>query len=54
MTPAISLAKEGFLIDAATADSLNEIVRKTRRKVSPNFIAPSANREAVLGEPATV
>ena len=29
VTPAIGLAKEGFLIDAATADSLNEILRKT-------------------------
>ena len=29
VAPAIGLAKEGFLIDAATADSLNEILRKT-------------------------
>ena len=29
VAPAIGLAKNGFLIDAATADSLNEILRKT-------------------------
>jgi gamma-glutamyltranspeptidase / glutathione hydrolase len=29
ITPAIGLAKEGFLIDGAIADSLNEILRKT-------------------------
>jgi gamma-glutamyltranspeptidase / glutathione hydrolase len=37
VTPAVDLAKQGFLVDAATADSLNSILRRTSRKDFAEF-----------------
>ena len=44
VTPAVDLARQGFLLDAATADSLNSILRRTSRK---NF----AEFHRVFGKP---
>jgi gamma-glutamyltranspeptidase/glutathione hydrolase len=37
VTPAVELAKNGFLLDAATAESLNSILKKTNREKFAEF-----------------
>ena len=44
VTPAVDLARQGFLLDAATADSLNSILRRTGRKDFAEF-------HSVFGKP---